>query len=146
MWPVWAALCLAMMQWRARSRATAHVREESCLGKGWGLCYSWNAVMKKAVFFFLACMISCHREQSLESSIFMTVKFECSRILGIVSEVIWVLVEVLLVNVSCIWKKVIISPQRTFNLWTKFWNRGRNYYCGGLCLSLCRGAVHKGCC
>lgn len=46
-------------------------------------------------------MISHHSEKSLESSIFMTVKFKCSRILGIVSEVIWVLV-VLLVNVSCI--------------------------------------------
>lgn len=39
-WPVWAALWLAVMRWRARNRAAAHVREESCLGKGWGLYYS----------------------------------------------------------------------------------------------------------
>lgn len=50
---------------------------------------------KSGVFFFMAYVISHHSEKSLDSIIFMTVKFKCSRILGIVSKVIRVLVEVL---------------------------------------------------
>lgn len=57
---------------------------------------------KSVVFFFSAYVISHHSENSLDSIIFMTVKFKCSRILGIVSKVIEVLVEVLLVIVACI--------------------------------------------
>lgn len=42
----------------------------------------------------------------------MTEKFKCSRSLGIISEVSWIVVEVLLVNVSCIQDKDVIFPQR----------------------------------
>lgn len=54
---------------------------------------------KNIFFFFSAYLISHHSEKSLDLIIVMTVKFKCSRILGMVSEVIGVLVEVLLVNV-----------------------------------------------
>lgn len=57
---------------------------------------------KRVFFSFLAYVISHHSEKSLDSIIFMTVKFKCLRILGIISKVIGILVEVLLVNVSCI--------------------------------------------
>lgn len=52
--------------------------------QGWGLCYSWYAVMEKYFFFFfLAYVISHHNDKSLDSTIFVTMIFKYSRILGL---------------------------------------------------------------
>lgn len=79
-----------------------HVREESCLGKGWG-CVTPDVLMENVLFVFLAYVIFRHSQKSLDLIICMMVKFKCSRILGTVSEVI----------VLCIILKELAMEKRT---------------------------------